>query len=231
MYPGFALSITAIASASLDADQRQLAVTSHNLANAASPGFKRSLVVSDVEKNAFATLVDPAAGALKKAAATAVAIDGAAFFELAGAQGPLYTRQGDFHINAAGRLVVGDQDLPVNGDSGAELVLAPGAFEVRPNGQVVQDGRTVGTIKLVRFDHPAQLTHQGKGLYAAGSAHPVAGETSSTLRTGFIEQSNVSTSQEMVSLTATVRHFEAMQKVVQGWDDAQEKAIRRLGDF
>jgi flagellar basal body rod protein FlgG len=35
----------------------------------------------------------------------------------------------------------------------------------------------------------------------------------------------------MVRLSETVRHFEAMQKLVQGYDDSLEKAIRKLGEF
>ncbi len=45
------------------------------------------------------------------------------------------------------------------------------------------------------------------------------------------EGSNVSSSAEMVRLMETSRHFEAMAKVVQGYDDAMDKAIRKLGDL
>jgi flagellar basal body rod protein FlgG len=35
----------------------------------------------------------------------------------------------------------------------------------------------------------------------------------------------------MVRLSETVRHFEALHKVVQGYDESLEKAIRKLGEF
>jgi flagellar basal-body rod protein FlgF len=41
----------------------------------------------------------------------------------------------------------------------------------------------------------------------------------------------VSSPQEMVRMTETVRHFEALSRIVQGYDDALEKTIRKLGDF
>jgi flagellar basal body rod protein FlgG len=66
----------------------------------------------------------------------------------------------------------------------------------------------------------------------AGSAQQVADpKTPSSLRTGFLETSNVSSPQEMVRLTETVRHFESLQRLVQGYDETLEKTIRKLGEF
>ena len=35
---------------------------------------------------------------------------------------------------------------------------------------------------------------------------------------------------EMVRLIETIRHFESQQKVIQGYDEMLERAIRSLGD-
>jgi len=35
----------------------------------------------------------------------------------------------------------------------------------------------------------------------------------------------------MVRLTETLRHFESMQKVFQGYDEMMENALRKLGEF
>ena len=51
------------------------------------------------------------------------------------------------------------------------------------------------------------------------------------LNQGFLEGSNVSSPQEMVRLSETVRHFESMQRIVQGYDESLEKSIRKLGEF
>ena len=42
---------------------------------------------------------------------------------------------------------------------------------------------------------------------------------------------NVNTAAEMVKLIETVRHFESVQKVVQGFDEMRERALRKLGEF
>ena len=51
------------------------------------------------------------------------------------------------------------------------------------------------------------------------------------LKQGFLEGSNVEPRQEMVQLIQTMRHFESMQKVSQGYDDLMGQAIRKLGDL
>jgi flagellar basal body rod protein FlgG len=35
----------------------------------------------------------------------------------------------------------------------------------------------------------------------------------------------------MVRLAETVRHFESLQRLVQGYDETLEKTIRKLGEF
>jgi flagellar basal body rod protein FlgG len=35
----------------------------------------------------------------------------------------------------------------------------------------------------------------------------------------------------MVGLIESMRHFEAAQKIIQGYDDMLEKAIRKLGEL
>jgi flagellar basal-body rod protein FlgG len=51
-----------------------------------------------------------------------------------------------------------------------------------------------------------------------------------SVRQGFLENSNVSSTYEMTSLLQTMRHFESMQKIAQGYDDMLGTAIRKLGE-
>ena len=48
---------------------------------------------------------------------------------------------------------------------------------------------------------------------------------------GYQEASNVNSSSEMVQLMETSRHFEALARTVQGYDETLEKAIRKLGEL
>src|SRR5919106_10955 len=98
-------------------DLFRLNVISQNLANANTNGYKKELVASrpfvdylqaslPVSLPALASVVDARQGPLAQTGnALDLAIEGGGFFELAGNDGPLYTRQGSFRLDARGRLV------------------------------------------------------------------------------------------------------------------------------
>lgn len=235
----------AIAADGMQQDVLRLKALSQNLANVATPAYKKQLLISptfalQMERGLAAVppapsssppfAIDPAAGTLRPTGNPHdVAIAGDAYLELATPEGARYTRQGSLRVDARGRLV-GSQDLPVLGQGG-EIVLAGEDFRLDANGEVWQRGALAGRLKLVRFENPGALEPTGAGVYAQGGARTVdaAGET--LLRIGHQENSNVSSAQEMVALTETVRHFEALAKVIQGYDDNLEKTIRKLGEF
>ncbi len=68
-------------------------------------------------------------------------------------------------------------------------------------------------------------------MYGQGAARMENAAASGAVRVGYQENSNVNSPQEMIRLTETVRHFESMQKVMQGYEDVFEKAMRKLGEF
>jgi flagellar basal body rod protein FlgG len=225
----------------MKSDEIRLNAISQNLANISTPGYKKQIAVASAFSQQLAIAgeaapsvasltLDSSAGALRHTgAATDLAIEGGGFFELAGENGPVYTRQASLRVDVQGRLV-GAQNLPLMGSTGP-VHLANEPYSIGANGDIKQADRVVATIKLVHFDKPGQLAPVGNGMYAIGAAHLDDTPQAIHLRTGFQETSNVNSAQEMVRLTETVRHFESMQKLVQGYDDSLEKAIRKLGEF
>ncbi|WP_269800665.1 flagellar hook-basal body protein [Janthinobacterium sp. 64] len=236
----------AIAGNGMQHDLQRLETISQNVANVLTPAYKRQMVVGSafaahmqgtLEQGAAAPsilpsslTIDPSAGSLRYTANTQdVAIEGAAFFEVESRSGPQYTRQGALRVDVTGRLV-GAHDLPLAGATG-DIILTPEPFSIDANGDVRQGERITGRLKLVHFANPEALVPVGGGLYAQGNAHLAERDMSSKVRAGFQEASNVNSAQEMVRLTETVRHFEALQKIMQGYDDVLEKTIRKLGEF
>ena len=69
------------------------------------------------------------------------------------------------------------------------------------------------------------------GLYQQGSAQIAPADGEARVRQGYLENSNVDSTAEMVGLIESMRHFEAAQKIIQGYDDMLEKAIRKLGEL
>jgi len=236
-----------IAGVGMQDDLKRMDSISQNIANVLTPGYKKQAVVVSpfnvqlVQAGAEARLagvpgaaprlaLDAGAGTLRpSASAQDVAIEGESFFEVATPAGPAYTRQGALRADVQGRLV-GSQGLPLQGEGG-DISLTGAPFKVAANGDVTQGERIVGRLKRVRFEQAGAMVAQGNGLYGQGGAILKDARATDPVRAGFQESSNVNSPQEMVRMTDTVRHFEALSRLVQGYDDTLEKTIRKLGDF
>lgn len=237
------MDIIAIAASGMQHDLLRMESISQNIANVRTPGYKKQISVAApfaqqvdgalaqlVNGRAPATLtIDPSAATLRYTGdARDAAIEGSEFFEIATPNGVAFTRQSGFHTDARGRLV-GAQGWPVMG-RGGEITLT-GAYTIDANGDVRQGDQVIGRLNLTRFENPSDLIPLGGGLYRQGAARAVDAVVPAKIRLGYEENSNVNSSQEMVRLTETVRHFESLQKIIQGYDDSLEKTIRKLGEF
>jgi len=112
-----------------------------------------------------------------------------------------------------------------------EIVLTNGQPTIDAGGVVSDNGRMVDRIKIIGFDDGAELKILEGGVFEAGKGAKLLSEQDVQLRQGFLENSNVNSSSEMVQMIQAMRHFESMQKVVQGYDDMVGSAIRKLGDL
>jgi flagellar basal-body rod protein FlgF len=247
-------SITAITLNALANDQARIERVATNLANVQTPGYKRELLVERATASPFAQAVDALqqvgqpseasaaapqtsvaslardmrAGTLKPTARPLdLALVGSGYFEVATEHGPAYTRRGEFQIDARGRLTTAEGHALLG--LGGEITLTNGTPTIDASGKVFDGERQVAQLRLV---DPGQtpLRALGGGLFAADGAvrELPAGQTA--VRQGFIENANVDNAQEMVSLTTSVRHFEALLRVAQGRDEMLGTAIRKLGD-
>lgn len=244
------MDVLAIAGIGMEADLARMENISQNSANALTSAYKRQVTtlpaftvqvalaenaragqIRSRSAGAAVVSIDPGTGSMRPTGnAQDLAIEGPAFLEVVASAGLAYTKLGSLRVDTQGRLVTG-QNLPVMG-VGGEIRLANAPFSIAANGDVSQDGRIAGRLKLVTFDDPKRLQAAGASVYVAGEARiQDIVQSGSTLRTGFLEGSNVSTPQEMVHMTETVRHFEALQKLVQGYDGMLENSIRKLGEF
>lgn len=236
--------ILAIAARSMTDDMARLATISHNLANATTPGFRKDLVVSRPFRDYLQvdgpagrqmlattvpvhdTVVDHRAGSVRYTGGPLdVALDGPGFFELAAENGPLYTRAGNFQVDARGRLVSAD-GIPVAGD----ITLTSAQVRIDAQGRVWDDDRPAGQLRVVAFERAGELRKIGHGLFIAPTQTGTVTEEA-RVRQGFLENSNVVSLNEMVAVIETMRHFEASQKLIQSHDELLDRTIRTLGEF
>lgn len=165
-----------------------------------------------------------------------VALAGPGYFEVMTETGPAYTRQGAFQVDARSRLV-NAQGLPVMGNGG-EIVLnsdrpfidaVGNVFESRTG--IAENTTPVAQIKVMQPEDTKGMRRLGEGLFSPDGSFVAMKEADVQIRQGFLENSNVSSMQEMVQLMQTMRHFESMQKVALGYDDMTGQAVRKLGEL
>jgi flagellar basal-body rod protein FlgF len=246
--------VLAISLRSMQADMARVEQISLNMSNVLTAGYKRGIAVQGPTGTDFAAhltsamgsrvdetgaapvnfVVDSRTGTLKATGhALDLALVGKGYFEVITESGPAYTRNGSFRLDARGRLVT-HQGHPVMGTSG-EITLnlsnpVIGATGAISSASGTADATPLAQLKVVEFEDDAQLQRLGNGLYAAGSGMKSLADEEVRVRQAALENSNVSSAHEMTALVQTMRHFEAMQKVAQGYDDMLGTAIRKLGE-
>ncbi len=158
------------------------------------------------------------------------AIQGTGFFQILMPNNQIgYTRAGSFQPNYQGTLVTanGNQLQPA-------ITIPPNATNVTVGSDgtvsVTLPGQTqasqVGVIQLASFANPGGLNSIGSNIYlpTTASGEPVVGtaggsEGMGTIQQGMLEQSNVNTVDEFVSMILAQRSYEANSRVVKAADE------------
>jgi len=173
-----------------------------------------------------------------------LAIEGPGFFQVVEpATGEiLYTRAGNFSLNANGEMVMGSANtgrlleppIIIPPDATAILISAQGKVEVRQQGTTAYT--SVGDIELVSFVNSEGLLKLGENLYAETNASgpPTAGtpgqEGLGVIRQGALEASNVEPVRELIDLITTQRAFELNSQAIQVGDEIMQLVanLRRM---
>ncbi len=227
------------------AREQAIANVTNNLANISTSGYKKSQVsfasllrgeqqtreakginFSRVQQN----FTDFSAGPLRQTEDPLnFAIQGEAFFKVQGPEGMLYTKRGDFMINAAGLLTT-SSGLPVV-DAGNGQISIPdtdtSAIAVSDDGTISvlgpQGARAeVAKMAVVEVADKKQLKRQNDTTF---SLEPGGAETASeTARVvqGSLELANVDMASELTQMIDGFRTFETYHKVLKSYSTIGE---------
>jgi len=241
------------------ANEKRLQLLSNNLANANTVGFKKdrgrflafnlseasnskNLPVKRGESQAaeywmeYSTYTDFSTGGLKKTGSPFdLALSGNGFFCVQTPDGVLYTRRGDFTVNADEVLVTQD-GWPVLGQSGEiQIKLSKPSddkreFSVSEDGAVTVDGSQVDRLRIVDFTQSHALEKAGHNYYRALQPNALE-ELDEGLRVsqGYLELSNVDTIRMMTEMIEVLRGYESYQKMMRSVDDMNAKLINDVG--
>lgn len=228
-----------IAALGLQQDLERLKLTSHNVANLSTPGYKRQIAVQtpftawlDVG-GGIHTHTDTRPGKVHPTGNNLdVALPEGRLLLLEKEDGSqALSRQGSLQVDAQGllRTLEGHKVLGLRGPISLRAEQRTD-IEIDSQGQIRHQGGVIESLHLVRIKVGVELLPLGDGLYAADSHQWDTEAAVIGLRSGHLEQSNVMPSQEMVSLMSTTRHAETMVRLFQAADDMQATAIRRFGE-
>ncbi|MFV0436170.1 MAG: flagellar basal-body rod protein FlgF [Desulfopila sp.] len=236
------------------AREQSIANISNNLANVNTSGYRRSTVsfesflrgarqisttkginysrvsrnVSDFEQGAMRQTDNP----------YNFAIDGPGFFKIAGPQGPLYTRRGDFAVDqegvlrtSSGMAVLDDANSPItipDTDRDRLIIENDGTIAtVSPEGTSSE----VGTLGIVEVSDRTLLKRADNTSF---SLEPGGVETpleNPSISQGFLELSNVNMTDEMTRMITSMRTFETYHKVLESYStiNQQQDELGTLG--
>ncbi|MCX7772107.1 MAG: flagellar basal-body rod protein FlgG [Clostridia bacterium] len=175
-----------------------------------------------------------------------MAVEGDGFFSIRGADGKTYyTRDGSFKVAMTdnGKMLTNSKGYPVLDRDGNEIYFDGDManVEIQATGEITSKDPDTGVsvpsgqyIGLYQFNNPEGLEATGGNLYRSNPAtgEPLADSESanpSTIRTSFLESSNVQVVEEMVKLITAQRAYELNSKAITTSDEMLQTAnnIRR----
>lgn len=232
---------------------RNLDVISNNITNSITPGFKKDTMTSSTFKEELisrsgnldksspqalnniamlrastGTVTNFQQGQLEETGNPLdVALTSDGFFQIQTQNGFVYTRNGSFTIDNQGYLCLSEIGR-VMGTNGP-IYLGTDDIEINNSGTIyLPDGRIAGNILVINFDDKTQLDKAENGIFTTN----VQGNNfNGTMVQGTIEQSNVNSVEEMVSMMESQRALQSAAQVLKIYDQIMNKAVNDIGQI
>jgi flagellar basal-body rod protein FlgG len=185
-------------------------VTSHNIANFKTTGFKKQRVHLQDGRIVDTPRIWKQGRSIPTNMLLDLMINGDGFLQIRQPDGEMaYTRNGSMHLNSDGNVVTSGGDMLepqicIPQDQTSIIISSDGAVEVLQSGN--SQPQEVGRIELARFQNPSGLMAVGPTLFmeTAASGQPIVtspGENGAgKILQGFLEDSNVEIPEELTNL-------------------------------
>jgi flagellar basal body rod protein FlgG len=229
-------------------------VIANNMANAETVGFKKDLALLQQRPTAaqqtgrfsetdpmlepiggglfsVRPAVDARAGDLESTGNNYdVALQGDAFLAVSSAGQVRFTRNGQFILDNNNRLVLSSNPQQLVLDSKQKPITldpnAPATFAL--DGTITQNGQTVTRLGTFNIADPSTLQKAGGTLLNLPPGASIQTATA-TVRSGFIERSNVDPATELTELMDTQRQLEANANMIHIQDETLDKLVNDVG--
>ena len=159
---------------------------------------------------------------------------GDAFFAVRTPDGERYTRAGSFVVGTDGVVQTRD-GFPVlsDGPPGTDrppVVVPPGTTQVTvgADGTLSTGEQLLGRVGLVRFERASDVISNGTALYTTRPGATPTRATDASVVQGFLEGANVGPISGMNELITASRTFESFQRVIQTFQQLDDRTARDL---
>ncbi|MEM7628287.1 MAG: flagellar hook-basal body protein [Planctomycetota bacterium] len=161
-----------------------------------------------------------------------LAVQGDGFFVVRGDNAqPALTRDGRFTLNDEGTLVMAATGHQVLDDRGGSIRLGEGGpVEVRGDGAIIRDGRTIANLQIADPEDRTALIKLGEGLFGPtpGTDMRLDDATGSVVQ-GAVEGSGVNEIRALMTVQAAARTAQSNLGMITYHDRLMDAAINRLG--
>lgn len=230
-------------SSSISALTQEFHIITNNLANVSTVGYKRRCSVfsqslrdmnsdfstelaGEIDSDVF---LDFSQGNITETGRPLnFALHGKGFFVIETTEGPLYTRNGIFHINQNGQIV--DSNGRIVAGQAGPIVIPPTVVQselhITDDGSISATGVAIGRFRLVEFgDNEDKLVPAGANCYRMQDDIEPSAATNIVVKQGYQEASNVEMIDELVKMIVVSRLYEANMKFVSAQKEASNSIM------
>jgi flagellar basal body rod protein FlgG len=221
---------------------REFDIIAHNLANVSTVGYKRRCNIfsqlldqkTDTKtetgdnSNLYSSFDFSQGSFIETGRTLDFALCGKGFFVIETPDGPLYTRNGMFHLNQNGQIVDSAGRIAA-GESGP-ISIPPEAglsqISVSSDGSISTAGTVIGKFRLVDFqDRESELTAAGLNCFKAPQDITPQAPDNLIVKQGYTESSNVQMVEELVDMIMVSRLYEANMRFLTVGSEASKNLL------
>ena len=235
-------SALAVGTAAQRTLSKQLETVANNIANATTIGFRSEgvdfgSIISRAGKNPvhFPTIAGVHASTVQGTHIETdnpydVALSGEGFFAIQTPAGVAYTRDGRFQVSPFGDLL-SIEGYPVldSGNSPIQISDTTEKPTITSDGRILVKDSFVAELGVFSVDQQNVVSRYGNSAFFTSTpAQSLAPGSTTSIRQGALEASNVNAMKELASLITITQHFEAASGVVDKANETISRAVMEL---
>jgi flagellar basal-body rod protein FlgF len=142
----------------------------------------------------------------------------------------VYTRNGNLRVSPAGELITGSEGYALRSVGGGTFHVSTGkSIEISKDGEVSQNGQSLGQIEIVDFKSTDSLKKMSGAVFQnTDPKNTPIPATNIEVEQGKTESSNVGVPESAMRMVGMMRQFEMLQKAITLNSSMNQKALEEV---